>query len=275
MPKQKETQVVEVAIMERGSFSCNIVGTSPMLCNAMSAKVRMELLAPKGRKTTAEKQATIKHDPIAEFRRSAYRTKDENAPTYIYHPAAAWKKAIANTAVDIAGVARAQIERLCWIEGRDIPLFGIPQLHMGVVRNSDMNRTPDIRTRVCLPEWASQISVTFMKPNLTEKSLITLLANAGMINGMGDWRQQKGGPFGHFKIVPEDDPTFRRIVETGGREAQLEALENPTAFDLESEELLEAYFAEMTARGREAQVTKAEPSTNGRKQRASKELAGV
>lgn len=265
--KKQAQESITVSEIHTGSFTVHIVGTTPILCNAMSAKVRMDLLAPRGKKTTAEKQTQLKHDPIAEYRRSAYRTRNPDAPTLIYHPGDAWKKCIANTAVDIPGAARAQIGRLCWVEGREIPLWGVPQLHMGVVRAADMNRTPDVRTRAVLPEWASVITVTYVKPNITEQALLNLIASGGLINGQGDWRQQKGGSFGRFRIARKDDPELQRIMKTGGREAQVEGFANPTPFDLETEELYEAFLAEIAARGRQEQITKAEPSRNGGRKR--------
>lgn len=271
--RQDDTSVVEIQELKTGSFTALIVGLTPIICNSMNAKAQMSLLLPQ-KKTAAEKASSLKHDPIAEYRRSPYRTNDPESPTLIYHPGVAWKKAIAQAAVDIPGAAKAQIGRLVWIEGRNRPLFGIPQMFMTYVRSADMNRTPDIRTRAIIPEWASEITVTYMKPNLTEKAVLNLLGAAGLINGMGDWRSQKGGSHGQFRLCSENDPLYKRIVKTGGREAQEEALMNPTMYDLETEELFDTFLAEINRIGRRdditlpgellpASATTKEPSTNG------------
>jgi hypothetical protein len=53
----KKTQESEVSILEvsRGVIDICLLGESPMICNAMSQKVRHELLLPKGKKTAADK----------------------------------------------------------------------------------------------------------------------------------------------------------------------------------------------------------------------------
>ena len=70
------------------------------------------------------------------------------------------------------------------------------------------------------------------------------------MSGLGDWRIEKGsGSYGGFEIVDPDDPEFLEIVKEGGRQAQLEALENPVAYDAETEELLGWFDIEIKRRG--------------------------
>jgi hypothetical protein len=84
-----------------------------------------------------------------------------------------------------------------------------------------------------------------MQPMLKEQVIANLFAIAGLTNGIGDWRPQKGsGTFGQFKLVSLDDPDFKRVVKTGGRAAQMEAMENPVPYDDETEELLRWFDAE-------------------------------
>ena len=68
-----------------------------------------------------------------------------------------------------------------------------------------MNRTPDIRTRAFLPRWCAVISVAFVTPTLSAHSVVSLLANAGAIIGIGDFRQGKGkGSYGCFSVAGDD-----------------------------------------------------------------------
>jgi hypothetical protein len=74
-----------------------------------------------------------------------------------------------------------------------------------------------------------------------------LVGAAGKIVGVGDWRGQKGGPYGAFKVVGDNDAAFKRIVKEQGREAQLRALETPQFFDEDTRELL-TWFEEEVGR---------------------------
>ena len=51
----------------RGQVKVGVLGATPLILNAMSAKVRQQLLFPPKRKNTAERQTTLKHNPRVEF----------------------------------------------------------------------------------------------------------------------------------------------------------------------------------------------------------------
>lgn len=251
MAIQKQTQTeVSILELEQGEMEFCILGTTPLIMNRMSQKAWRELLAPKGRKNAAEKASSLKHDPVKEFRDSPYVLQDPDAPALLGVLATAFKGAMGTAAMDMPGVAKTQIKRMVYVEGELLPVFGIPKLFMAITRSSDMNRTPDVRTRAILPEWACKVKVRFTKPQLREQGIANLLAAAGFTSGVGDWRQEKGsGTYGSFKLVSADNPDFKRITETQGRFAQELALDIPEPYDLETAEMLEWFSVESKARG--------------------------
>jgi len=241
----------EISVLEvmQGEMNFCIVGTSPFIYNAMSEKVWHELLMPAPKKNAAEKAANLKHSPFDEFRNSTYQNRDADAKTRLNFLCAAFKKGIAAAALDIPGANKSQIGRLVWVNGERVDMYGVPKIYCAIVRSADMNRTPDVRTRAILPEWACRISLRFMKPILKEQTIANLLAAAGWIQGVGDGRQQKGSlSYGQFRLVSEDDPDFVRICKNGGREAQEAALANPETHDEETDRLLEWFVEERQRR---------------------------
>lgn len=252
MAKMKADTGAEIQILEvvKGKMDFCILGTSPLIMNRMSQKVWFELLAPKGKKTAVEKASSMKHDPIREFRDSPYTIQDDKAPTLLAIMPTSFKRAMGTAALDTPGAKKAQIGRLVYIEGELLPIYGIPRVFMAITRSADMNRTPDVRTRAIVPEWACKLSITFTKPILREQSIANLLAAAGFQSGVGDWRQEKGsGSYGSFKLVSEDDKDFVRILKTQGRKAQQEALADPVAYNQETEEMLAWFDTEIKRRG--------------------------
>lgn len=242
-----EIQVIEVV---KGQIDFCILGTSPLIMNRMSQKVWHELLAPKGKKNAAEKASSLKHDPIQEFRNSPYIIENKAAPSLLGILPTAFKGAMLTAALDMPGTKRTQMGRLLTVDWDMQPVYGVPKVFMSITRSADMNKTPDVRTRAILPEWACRLTVTFNKPILREQSVANLLAAAGMQSGVGDWRQEKGsGSFGAFKLVSNDDKDFLRIVKTMGREVQQEALDNPIAYNAETEEMLAWFDVEIKRRG--------------------------
>lgn len=248
--KKGATSSLDVVRVEQEAATFHIVGTSPMVCNAMSAKARRDLLMPPKRKSKSERETTLKHEPMEEYRRSAYRDVSEDGATRIVFPSAGFKRAMASAALELPGVNKAQIGRLCWAEGHEVPIYGVPQMWMAMVRSADMKRTPDVRTRAILPEWATTVTVSYVYPNLRAQAVANLMASAGVFIGVGDGRPEKGAmSFGRFEIVDEDDERYQRIVTSGARDAQDAAFDEPTFFDSETEELWEWYSAEVKRRG--------------------------
>ncbi len=246
--KKAETEIY-ITEVNKGEMEFGILGTSPLICNRMSQKAMTELLFPKGRKTAADKAGSLKHDPMKEFRDSPYTSKDPNAPTRLQLLSAMFKKAMGTAALDLPGAKKAQIGRLVYVEGDRVDLYGVPQIIMSVVRSSDINRTPDIRSRVIVPEWACRITVSFIKPIINEQSVANLLAAGGITAGIGDWRVEKGsGSYGTYKLVGLDDPDFVRVSALG-RDAQDAALRTPDAYDDETESLLSWFMKETVQRG--------------------------
>lgn len=240
-----ETELLITAPMT-GSLTVHVRGLTPFICNAPSEKAKHELLLPK-RKSSAERNASLKHNPLEEYRNSAYKFRGNDSPTRIFFPSGAFKKASMSAALEIGGASKASIARLVWVVGMDTPLYGIPRMLMSVTRSADINHTPDIRTRAILPNWVAKLEIRFMQPKLNHQAIVNLLHGAGLMIGCGDWRQEKGsGSYGQFEIVNEEQ--FNEVAAIGGREAQDAALENPGFYDVETEQLYEWYTEEVGRR---------------------------
>lgn len=247
---ESNPDMISIMEVERSTVHFYVLGTSPLIMNRMSQKVWHELLAPKGKKTAADKAANMKHDPIEEFRASPYVIEDAKAPTLLGILPTAFKRAMGTAALDMPGAKKAQILRLVYVPGEIVPVYGVPRVFMAITRSADMNKTPDVRTRAILPEWACRLSITFTTPILRSQAIINLLAAAGFQSGVGDWRQEKGsGSYGSFTLVPANDKDWNRIVQTQGRTAQQEAMDDPVSHNVETSEMLAWFANEKQTRG--------------------------
>ncbi len=250
MAVKRKDESIELIDVRQGRVQFYLLGQSPLICNAMSAKARQQLLMPPGRKSTAEKAISLKHHPLQEYRDSVYYARDPDSATLITLKATAFKKAAMNAALDIPGAKKAQMGRLMYVVGDEVPIYGVPELMMSVTRSADMNHTPDVRTRAILPVWCASVVIEYAEPMLKAPVLTRLMAAAGMTQGVGDWRVEKGsGNYGRFSVVEADHPQVRLLMEAGGRAAQQEALSSPTAYDSETESLLSWFDSEIKLRG--------------------------
>ncbi|WP_267355605.1 MULTISPECIES: hypothetical protein [unclassified Methylobacterium] len=245
---KKETAEITITPLRRGETRLRIIGQTPLFQNRMASKVKQILLTG-GRKKSKSERAEIKHDPLVEYRDSAEILS--GGPTALGLRVVAVKAAMATAALETPGLTKTSAQRLLFMPGDLVPLYGTPQLRMDVVRSADVNKTPDIRTRCFLPRWGAEITVQYIVPQLSATSVVSLLCNAGVLVGVGDFRQEKGkGGFGSFRVLGEgdDDPEWDDLVANHGRVAQAAALADPEYADTDTADLMAFWQAETRRR---------------------------
>jgi len=246
--KKAETGTIEVPRLTQGVAKLRIIGTTPLFQNRMANKAKQTLLVG-GRKKTAADRAQLKHDPLAEYRDSAEIMS--SGPTALGIRVVAVKAAMCTAALETAGITKTSAQRLLFISGDLAPLYGTPQLRMDVVRSADINRTPDIRSRCFLPHWGAEIEIRFVTPQLGLSAVVSLLCNAGMLIGVGDFRQEKGkGSFGAFRVLGEGDKDaeWNDLVKNHAKKQQEVALREPQYADRDTMDLMEYFNAERERR---------------------------
>jgi len=243
--KKAEAGTLHIDALKQGRARLALVGTTPFYFNAMSAKAQRTLLLG-GAKKSASERKELKHNPEEEYRDSVYRMPD--GETLLGFPAPGVKGAMATAALETAGVTKTSVHRLIFLPEQKIRMWGTPYLKMDVVRSADMNRTPDVRTRAFMPRWVAEIEIAFVTPTLSLHSIVSLLSNAGVIVGIGDFRQEKGrGSFGTFAVAGEDGgawPDLIADIKLEGRDVQQAALDNPVCADDDTRALMDILHEE-------------------------------
>lgn len=250
MAVTKKPETLQIDALKQGRVTLRLIGTTPFYFNAMSAKAKRTLLIGGGKKTAAQKKE-LKHDPEQEFRDSVYR--QPTGDTLLCFPAPGIKGAMATAALETPGVTKTSVQRLIFLPQQKVNIWGKPQLKMDVVRSADMNRTPDVRTRAFLPRWCAEVDIAFVTPALSVHSIVSLLSNAGVVCGIGDFRQEKGkGSFGTFAVSGSEDmgdwqSVWDEITQEG-RAVQEAAMEDPECADQETADLMEVLEEERLIR---------------------------
>lgn len=248
MAAKKETITAEIQPIKTRRIITHMVSTTPFIMHRFAQKAWQELLYPSAKKNRAERASSLKHNPLEEYRGCFYRNRNPEEPSLFHLPNGMIHKAMAAAALDMPGFAKTEIARWCSIANSNINLFGIPQTYFAMVRNSDQNRTPDVRMRPIFPKCAFSVEVDYKMDPLTDNHVLNLLGAAGVIVGIGDWRPQKGGSMGKFRLCAANDPEYKEIVAKGGRVAQQKAFEKPTEYDEDTAELLTWFNAEVARR---------------------------
>lgn len=248
MAAATKTKEIVVPPLKRGVTRLRIIGETPLFQNRMAQKAKMTLLVGSRRKTAAER-VDIKHSPYEEFRDSAEILA--SGPTALGLRIVAVKAAMCTAAIETPGLTKTSCQRLLFMPGEFAALYGTPKIRLDVVRSADINKTPDIRSRCYIERWAAEIEVQHVLPQMPVSAVATLACNAGVLVGVGDFRQEKGkGAFGSFRVItPEtDDDEWDDLVVNHGREAQVAALENPEPADRDTADLLDFWQQEAARR---------------------------
>ena len=245
-PKKTDvSQTIDIQPLKQAVARFRIIGTERLVMNKMSSKAMQGLLVGSKKKTAREKQE-IKHHPRAEFRAAAHTMR--SGPTLFGIPTVAIKAAMCTAALETEGINKTAARRLLYLPGEYVSCYGTPTLRMDVVRSADMNRTPDIRTRPSFPKWGAEVEIRFAVPQLSIRSVASLLNNAGFLIGLLENRMEKGkAAWGAFRILGDEqqDDEWDDLVLNHGRDAQQAAFDNPS-YDEDSEaaDLMEFYAAE-------------------------------
>jgi len=253
--KTNKSESIDILNVSRGEATIYIVGTSPLIFNRMSQKGYKELMFPQ-KKTSADRRSKVKHDPLIELWNSPYTNQDDAGPTYLQGLASWFKQAMAGAATDIPGTSKAQIKRLLYVAGDRIDIYGIPEMFTCITRSADIKRTPDTRTRAIVRHWAAVLRVQYVTPLVREDTVAKLVQAAGMMQGVGDFRIEKGaGNYGGFTTVPDNDAELVHLMNNAGRAAQIDAMLSPAYYDDETQALSGVWYEnEVEERGFREQV---------------------
>jgi hypothetical protein len=161
-----------------------------------------------GRKTP--KQAK---NPEAEYEAAFYRLKDG---TYGF-PALAFKAATVGGARFYSGVTMTALKQFLFIHGEEgddgralTRIDGEPIMREDVVtvgRNGS-----DLRYRPQFSEWRTTLEVRYVTSALTQGSVLSLIDAGGMGVGVGEWRPEKDGDFGTYRV---DSTREVQIIKDG------------------------------------------------------------
>lgn len=175
-----------------------ILGTAPLIVNRFSEKAKRQMLDNmQGRKSPKEPK-----NPEAEYEASFYRMKDGGYGV----PVIAFKAAMIGAARFYGkNVTMTALKQFVFFrgelgdDGRSFArLTGEPRMREDVVKLG-RNGT-DLRYRPEFLEWSTTIEVTYVTSALTRDSVLSLIDAGGMGIGVGEWRPEKDGDFGTFRI---------------------------------------------------------------------------
>jgi hypothetical protein len=183
------------------SMRVPILGTSPLILHRFPEKAKREMLDKmQGRRTPKQHR-----DPQADFEAASYRFEDGGYGV----PVIAFKRATVSASRFYGGQLKmTELRQFLFfhgelgVDGQELArLDHEPKMREDVVRLT--GRTADLRYRPEWAEWATTLDVTFVSNILARESVLSLIDAGGMGVGVGEWRPEKNGTNGTFRIDPD------------------------------------------------------------------------
>lgn len=200
MAATASTPQIQIQPLAAEKLLVPIVGTAPLIVHKFSQKAKQQMLdAQQGKRSPKEHR-----DPEADYEASLYRTKDGYG-----FPAVAFKAATVDAARFYGkAVKMTEIRQFVFMHGvisdadpqALVEIEGEPRMREDVVRLGISGT--DLRYRAEFVEWSCVLPVTYVTTCLSRDSVLSLIDAGGLGVGVGEWRPEKSGEFGTYRIDP-------------------------------------------------------------------------
>lgn len=115
-------------------------------------------------------------------------------------PPTGFKLAMISAATQLKGLKKTQLRTALFVQGNSIPITYDQMVpRMDITRTSGIGRTPDVRFRPSFQNWKARLIIQF-GDTLSVQSVVDLLNRGGQV-GVGEWRPEKNGVFGTFRVT--------------------------------------------------------------------------
>lgn len=184
-----------------------LVGESPLICHAWSKKAREMMLAKQMKKATTARAAK---DPWRDFCESLYwidgmpdePTEADVESGRFGFPAIAFKGAAVTACTSDGSITKIAARQAFHIAGEYVEIIGPPPAMREDVARVGMG-TADLRFRGEFTDWKALVRVQFNSNVLSAEQVVNLFDLAGFAVGVGDWRPERDGPYGRFRVATE------------------------------------------------------------------------
>lgn len=215
--KTEDSIVLKPLVIEHRQLT--IVGDTPLIVHAWSEKAKKEMLEKQQKKTKTSGKAI--RDPFAEFMNALYWITDKPAEdteeafaeavmngAKFGFPVTAIKQAAQSTLYRLGAISNQMVMRgAFFIEGvGDLQLGEIitpypPECREDMVKIGGISKTSDLRYRPMFKDWKMVLDIQYNANSpITFEQIVNGINTAGFMNGIGEWRPEKDGPFGRFHV---------------------------------------------------------------------------
>lgn len=216
---KKTESIIEIKPLKIEHRQVTIVGDTPLIVHAWSEKAKKEMLEKQQKKTKTSSKDI--RDPFAEFMNALYwitpKPEEDTEEAFANavmngakfgFPVTAVKQAAQSTLYRLGVIQNQMVMRgAFFIKGiGDNQLGEIitpypPECREDMVKIGGISKTSDLRYRPCFNEWKMILDIEYnASSDITFEQIVNGINTAGFMNGIGEWRPEKDGPYGRFHV---------------------------------------------------------------------------
>lgn len=188
--------VVNLKRINVQSLKLTIEGITPLIQHQWSEKAK-RMMREKGLgKKTKTRDA---RDPKQEARAATYFNQDGTVAI----PLLALKSAIITAAHKDIGIEKTLVRKALFIKSPDASLLLPIKASPPSVREDNVrvgNNAADLRYRPQFDTWSVDVLLEYDADLLQPDDIVNLIDRAGFGVGICEWRPEKGGEFGRFRV---------------------------------------------------------------------------
>lgn len=212
---------IELPDIELSRAEIGIMGRTPLIVHAWNPKAKEEMLLKQMKQPFTRETKS----PVDAFMRSMYRTDDG----YYGIPAVGIKNAMVTACTSVEGITKTAARQAFIVLGErgrakaafadlhsPVDLVRIlspnpPAMREDMVRLAGVGNSADLRYRPEFWPWGAKVSILYNENVLELKQLLNLLNTAGFGVGLCEWRPERNGQNGTFRVATEGD---NRMLES-------------------------------------------------------------
>jgi hypothetical protein len=189
--------LISVPPIEVQTVDVYVVGTSPLVMNRWSEKAKTMM---RNKQQGVAQQKREHKNPEEDFENAIHKMPDGR----IGFPTIGFKAAAVTACTSAGGVKKTQARQAFHINGDLAEIVGSePEMREDMVRLHGM--TADMRYRPQFSPWFTRLSISYNTRALSLAEIVNLLNLAGFGVGVGEWRPEKDGGMGRFRVATEDE----------------------------------------------------------------------
>lgn len=209
MATPKQSTAIELPPLALETIEIPIIGTSPLIVHAWSEKALRAMADKQQKKATRGREAK---NPRADFIGSLYPltplaadASDEDIERAKYgFPAVAFKSAAVTACTSTGAITKVAARQAFHVVGEMVEIVGpAPAMREDVTRVG--MGVADLRYRGQFDPWGARVRVEINSAVISAEQVVNLFGLAGFAVGVGEWRPERDGGYGRFRIAAADE----------------------------------------------------------------------